>query len=75
MKRLVVSASHLTLAALAGAVAVPVTAAAQLGPLVAVSPGPSPFASCTADDLALQQAVCEAAGAPCFNYPNTEIEP
>lgn len=49
--------------------------AAELGPLVAVSPGPSPVAGCTADDVARQKAACEAAGSPCFLYPNTEIEP
>ena len=45
------------------------------GKLVRVSRGESPFAGCTADDLAAQQAVCKAAGAPCTNYPDTEIEP
>ena len=45
------------------------------GAAVAVSKGPSPFAGCTADDVALQEAVCSAAGAPCTDYPNTEIEP
>ena len=49
--------------------------AAQVGPLVAVSPGRSPFANCTADDVPLQEAVCAAVGAPCTYYPNTEIEP
>ncbi|HEX6010612.1 MAG TPA: sialidase family protein, partial [Geminicoccaceae bacterium] len=50
-------------------------AAAEQGRLVRVTPGASPFANCTADDLALQEAVCSAVGAPCVNYPNTEIEP
>jgi hypothetical protein len=49
--------------------------AAEQGRLVRVTPGASPFANCTADDLALQEAVCSALGAPCVNYPNTEIEP
>ena len=48
---------------------------AQVGPLVTVSPGRSPFANCTADDVVLQEAVCSAVGAPCTFYPNTEIEP
>ena len=48
-------------------------AAAQLGPLVAVSPGPSPFASCTADDLAPSKPCARRRAV--LNYPNTEIEP
>ena len=41
-------------------------AAAELGRLIAVTPGPSPFAGCARDDVAAQVGV---------NYPNTEIEP
>lgn len=68
--------SRLILGLLAGcAMSAGSPAAAQLGPLVAVSPGASPFAGCTADDVILQEFVCSAVGAPCVNYPNTEIEP
>jgi hypothetical protein len=49
--------------------------AGEQAKLVQVTPGESPFAGCTADDVAGQLAVCETAGAPCSNYPNTEIEP
>ena len=61
--------------ALAGIVAAGSSGAAERGPLVAVSPGASPFRNCTADDVPLQERVCSALGAPCVNYPNTEIEP
>ena len=56
-------------------IAGPATAARAPANWCAVSPGASPFASCTADDIVLQEAVCTAVGAPCENYPNTEIEP
>ena len=61
--------------ALAGIVAAGSSGAAERGPLVAVSPGVSPFRNCAADDVPLQERVCSALGAPCVNYPNTEIEP
>ena len=61
--------------ALAGIVAAGSSGAAERGPLIAVSPGASPFRNCTADDVPLQERVCSALGAPCVNYPNTEIEP
>src|SRR5215213_3071790 len=41
-------------------------AAAETGKLVPVSPGASPFADCTTDDVGGQEGT---------NYPNTEIEP
>ena len=61
--------------ALSGMVIAGSATAAEFRRLVPVSPGASPFASCTADDIVLQEAVCTAVGAPCENYPNTEIEP
>src|SRR4051812_16553070 len=39
--------------------------AAQLGPLIQIT-GPSPFATCTVDDVAGQDGT---------NYPDSEIEP
>jgi hypothetical protein len=44
---------------------------AGLGPAVVVSPGPSPYRSCTADDVPGQERTIRGA----FNYPNSEIEP
>ena len=68
-------ASSLLLGVVLGSVGATAAAAVELGRLVAVSPGPSPFAGCTADDVPLQEAVCAALGAPCTAYPDTEIEP
>jgi hypothetical protein len=57
---------RLALAALAGGAVLPLSATAQIGPLVTVTPGPSPFRNCTADNVGGQAGT---------NYPNTEIEP
>ena len=46
-----------------------VAAASAAGPVVLASPGPTPFATCTADNAAAQIA----AGSTL--YPNSEIEP
>jgi hypothetical protein len=74
--RIIKTTSPLAIAVMLGAASIAGPAdAAELGPLVAVSPGASPFRNCTADDVALQGAVCAGLGAPCVNYPNTEIEP
>ena len=74
-KRMISASSRLAIGMMLSCGAVGGAVAAQVGPLVAVSKGPSPFAGCTADDVVLQEAVCTAVGAPCVNYPNTEIEP
>ena len=52
-------------AALLGGVGVGAASAQELGPLIRMT-GTSPFAGCTADNVASQDGV---------NYPNTEIEP
>jgi hypothetical protein len=51
---------RVALAALAGSTALPISATAQIGPLVTVTPGPSPFKNCTADDVGGQAGI---------NYP------
>ena len=48
----------------------PVAADVTVRPAIVVSPGPSPFRACTADDVPGQQDQYDAT-----NYPNTEIEP
>jgi hypothetical protein len=69
------TASRLAIAMALGCCGAAAAAAGELGGLVAVSPGASPFANCAADDVILQEFVCSAVGAPCVNYPDTEIEP